>query len=595
MMKIKLLDKDVIEKIAAGEVVERPASVVKELVENSLDAGASRIEVTFKGSGTNFMEVSDNGIGMTAEELEFAFKRHATSKITNIEDLGKIMSLGFRGEALPSIAAVSKVTVMSKPQGPGGAHSFIIAADRESVLEAVARPAGTTVRVEELFYNLPARKKFLKSETTEKRNIIEVVESLSLARADVAFMLKSGNRKVVDFPGTSSENRFLQVMGKQLVDKIIKIEFVNPFVSISGFITNPGESYPTRRKMHVFVNGRPIYSSVVLHAITKGMESFIPPKRYPACSINIGVDPELVDVNVHPTKKEVKFVNQHGIHEILSKVIASEMSGTSPFQDVEIEGIGTVESEQERASRRRAGTGIPGTYQRSMKQTGSLEDIDLRKMTEFTFRGPSGGGSQEVPVMPAGKINVKFQLRNKYVIAEDDRGVLVIDQHTAWERINYERLKSQFANKGVLSQGDLIPEVIELESSQADVLSENIEKLESFGIHLENFGPNMFRILSVPAVAGKIKNSNEIKDMIENILSAFDEENAPASVEEFNDEIIKLIACRSSVKAGDRMSDEELQSMVKLLGDCMIPHRCPHGRPVIIRITEEELDRKFLR
>ncbi len=574
---IKLLSKEVVEKIAAGEVVERPASVVKELLENSLDAGATRIEINFEGSGVTNISISDNGTGMSEEELKLAFKRHATSKISNIDDLNNISTLGFRGEALPSIAAVSCVTVSSRIPESDHAHTYKISGGEAPAMEIAARAPGTTVKVENIFFNVPVRKKFLKAEVTERRNIIATVESLALTRADVAFILKSGAKKIFDFSPSSSKERFLHVFGRKLKDLIIKLEFENPFIKISGFITKAETSFIDRKKMHIFINNRPVYSPLIMHAISRGCNAFIPQGRYPACMLNIGIKPELVDVNIHPSKKEVRFVNQQGIHEILSKVITSELSRTSMKMDI------TLPDKREYTTPAKR----PGVFKVKDSQLHYLKDIDLTRLTEFSFAGQKEEKQDE----PAGKIIPRFQWKNKYIIAEDDKGILVIDQHTAWERINYERLKSQFKKESISSQGTLIPEVLELESSFSEVLISKLELLKKFGIYIEEFGPNTFKVTGIPSTIGK----RRINDMIENIISLFEARGTPPDTDELNDELIKIIACRSSIMAGDKMSGEEVTSMIAMLNECLVPHRCPHGRPVTIRITESELDSKFMR
>lgn len=589
-MKIKLLKEDVIEKIAAGEVIERPASVLKELIENALDAKASRIEISFEGSGINLIEVSDNGIGMNSRELELAFKRHATSKIRSVDDLSNITTLGFRGEALPSIGAVAKVTVISSAKGSEEAHQYRVSGGKDSEVTAAARNAGTTVKAEDIFFNVPVRKKFLRSETTERKNIISVVESLALARPDVAFRLSSGGRKILDLVPETVKERFVNISGKKLGGKIIDFKFENPFIKLSGLLTGPELSFSNRNRIYTFMNRRPIYTPLTAHAVAQGYQSYIPQGRYPACVLNITVSPELVDVNVHPTKKEVKFINQHGVHEIISKVIRSELEKTPSIINMEIPREKTAGSGVSRGSGYSTGT-VPSFR----KQTDYLKDIDLRKLTEFSFRGPEKDESNDRGDKPSGRILPRFQWKNKYIIAEDEDGILVIDQHTAWERINYEKLKSQIKNRSVESQGALIPEILELESSRAEVLSGKLELMKKYGIHIEEFGPNMFKITAVTSIAGRAKSDREVIDMIENIISLFVEQEKVPALDDLNDTIIKIIACRSSIKAGDSMNDEEVRSMISMLNKCAVPHRCPHGRPVIMRITESELDSKFSR
>ncbi len=592
-MKIKLLAKDVIEKIAAGEVIERPASIIKELVENSLDAGSTRIEVNFEGGGINKLEVSDNGIGMTNEELEIAFKRHATSKLETIDDLDSILTLGFRGEALPSIAAVSRVTVTTKNNDSDEAYKYKVQGGQNGTIEPAARAKGTTITAEDIFFNVPARKKFLKSETTERKNIIAIVESLALSRPDVVFKLCSGKKTVFDFPASSLKERFLQVFGSKLSDKIIPLEFKNPYIKVSGYITKAEVSYTNRNKIYTFLNSRPIYSPVIMHAVSQGYQEFVPQGRYPACLINVSINPDLIDVNVHPAKREVRFVNQHGIHEIIAKVLKNKLSQSPAKLNINLPETKSVSAAGINRNMYKHDKSR-SFYHVEDKKSDYISNVDLSKVTEFSFGGPKRD-KEEKGDEPVGKIIPKFQWKKKYVIAEDDEGILVIDQHTAWERINYEKLKLQLKSESIASQGTLIPEIMELEHSSFEILSDKKELLKKFGIYIEEFGPNMFKITGVTSVAGKVKNDQEAKDIIENIITLFEATGSVPEKDELYDNIMKIIACRASIKAGDKMSEKEIESMIKMLSVCEVPHRCPHGRPILIRITESELDTKFLR
>ncbi|MFH1416100.1 MAG: DNA mismatch repair endonuclease MutL [Elusimicrobiota bacterium] len=592
-MKIRLLPEEVVKKIAAGEVIERPASIVKELVENSIDAGSTKIEIAFEGGGINMIEVSDNGTGMEKDEISQAFKRHATSKLKKVEDLYTIETLGFRGEALPSIAAVCKVSVVSRDSSADDAYALKIS-DKEINLEIAARASGTTVRAEDIFFSIPVRKKFLKSESTERRNIISVVESLALSRPDIAFLLRSGKKTIMDMTASDPLERFTSVFGKEMSGNAMGIDFENPFIKVTGFISKPDISFVNRNRIYFFVNSRPVSSPVMIHALTRAYEPFIPKGRFPAAMLNVGIKPDLVDVNVHPAKKEVKFVNQHGVHEILMKVVRGELGASPAKIDMTVNEREPVQSETRLRMAGYRGKPMPAGFQNGRKQSDYFEEIDLSKVARFSFTGPKNS-SEDIRDMPVGKILPRFQFKNKYVVGEDSEGIVMIDQHTAWERINYEKLKEQFNKNEVKSQGVLIPEVIQLEPSRAELLLQNLDMLQKFGIHMEEFGPSMFRLTAVTTIAGREKESTDIKDMIDNIISLIEESGKQPDPSELNDSIIKMIACRSSVKAGDRMNEEELRLMVALLNKCDVPHRCPHGRPVIMRIRESELDSKFSR
>jgi DNA mismatch repair protein MutL len=414
----------------------------------------------------------------------------------------------------------------------------------------------------------------------------------------VAFSLKSAGKKLFDLSASSLKERFMKLFGLKLGDKLLTIDFKNPYISLTGLVTDASESFSNRNKIHVFVNNRPVMSPVIIHAISQAYRAYIPPNRYPACVLNIGITPDLVDVNVHPSKREVKFVNQQGIHEILAKAIKSRLEETSAKLDMSISDASTP-AETNETKKTYTYRNKPSSFRVSEKQSDYLRDIDLSKATKFSFTGSRSPFDDNETHAEAssktGTIIPRFQWNCKYVVAEDEEGILIIDQHTAWERINYERLQSQFADQQVISQGALIPETIEFERSQSGVLLNNIEMLKQFGIHIEEFGPNIFKITGIPAVAGKTKDDSEVKDLIANIVEVFEETGKIPDITELNDKILKIIACRSSIKAGERMSTDEINSMISLLNECKIPHRCPHGRPVIIRLTEKELDSKFLR
>ncbi len=601
-MKIKLLREDVIRKIAAGEVVERPASVIKELVENSLDAGAMKIEVKFINGGMDYIEISDNGIGMTAEEMKLAVKRHTTSKMSNFEDLNNMKTMGFRGEALSSIAAVSKMTVISRSAAQQNAFEYRVSDSIKPAadISPAARDGGTTVKVEHLFHNVPARRKFLKSAGTERRHIISLMESIIISREDISFKVIAENKVIFDIFPSSLKERFLYVAGKKMFDKTIEIDFQNPFLKLKGLISLPVINFANRSKIYIFVNNRSIYSPLITHAVSEGYRGSIPQGRYPAGVLKIEIEPANVDINVHPAKKEVRFVNQQGVHQIISKVIMSKMQQTSPVMDISIK-------KEKRNCRISAPSGMSATD--GIKYTGSLppamnylKDIDLAKVTKFTFSAPGADispdkrkFSEKLPEKSEISITPYFQWQNKYIIGEDAHGIVIIDQHTAWERINYEKLKKELDKEKIQSQGLLISEIIEMESSRAAILCDNIKILEKFGIYIEEFGPASFKVSGIPMVLGRVSELEEIQNIIDTILDIIIKTGEAPDTSKMNDEIIKLLSCKSSIKAGDRMSSEETVRMITLLMATQFPHLCPHGRPIIIRLSEKEIDAKFKR
>ncbi len=588
-MKIEILPEETIEKIAAGEVVERPVSVVKELLENSLDAGATRVEVRFSGGGINLIEVSDNGRGMSPRELNTAVRRHATSKIKRFEDLEKISTLGFRGEALPSIAAVSRLSITSRVPGSDEGARLLMEGPGKPALEPAARADGTTVKVQELFFNVPARRKFLKSEKTERRHIISCLEDFAVIRPDVSFKVVSGDRTVLDFTPSTFRERFLAVAGKKLCGSLLEAGFENPYIRVKGFLTAPQKTFASKNKMRFYVNSRAVHSPLILHSVMEAYRDFIPRGRYPAAAIDIGIDPKLVDVNVHPAKREVKFVDNQGVHQILAKVIRNLLEGSPPSFEFEF-GREKPERGGDKSGGRRGYPGSGGVKRRGTPAAQeNFPSADLSEPTKFTFRGPE---KPSPPPRSAGKdsgIIPRFQYRKRYVVGEDRDGIVIIDQHTAWERINYERLKRQFAEKKINRQGSLMPAVIEPGPGRAELLLENIELLNSFGVEVEEFGPGIFRVRALPDTVSESAG----EEIVDDILDILQEKGKAPSREELADDIIKSIACRSSVMSGDRVSAEEMNLMVRMLEKCSVPHRCPHGRPVIMKVSRKEIDSEF--
>ncbi|MDA3792612.1 MAG: DNA mismatch repair endonuclease MutL [Elusimicrobia bacterium] len=595
-MTIKVMPKEVIERIAAGEVVQRPASVIKELVENSIDAGATRIDITFTDGGINYMEVSDNGSGIPKGEIPVALKRHATSKITSADDLNKIRTMGFRGEALPSVAAVSRLTVITSPQngdGAGDAYRYTVKGGTSGDIEPAARGEGTTVKVEELFFNVPARKKFLKTVNTEKRHIIKTVKSLALSRTDIAFSLNEERNNIFKYTASNLKERFVAINGKKLWDKLIKVDFENPFLKVSGYMTKPELFYSNKNKINFMVNDRPVYSPLIFHALMQGYRSYIPPNKYPSSVLNLEIKPAAVDVNVHPAKKEVRFVNQQGIHKIISTVMKNILQNTSAVLEIEVPEKNTNFNLKSSKARRGFFKGRKG---RPAELT-SFRNIDPVEATKFTISSFDEGSSKSRRIgeaaRPAGRIIPRFQLLKKYIVGEDLNGLLLIDQHTAWERINFEKLQKQYSDDTINSQRDMFPEVMELEPGETELLKENTGLLKRFGIEIENFGPGTFKIVATPVIAGRDKGGKETIGMIEEIIDLLDKSSVVPDSRDLSDKIIETIACRKSIKAGDSMDEKEINNMIKQLMRCRIPHRCPHGRPVIVRISEDELDKRF--
>ncbi|NLB34437.1 MAG: DNA mismatch repair endonuclease MutL [Elusimicrobia bacterium] len=580
-MKIRLLSQEVSEKIAAGEVIERPSSIVKELLENSLDAGAKKIDILFEEGGSRIIEVSDDGSGMTKDELPLAVRRHATSKISSFEDLDRIMSMGFRGEALPSIAAVSRMKIISRATGAEEAYELKMEGPGEAEIYPAARASGTLVRVEDLFFNLPARRKFLKTPNTERKHIMDFVKEIAIIRPDIYLKVMSSGRVLADHSPSSTKERFIAAEGKKLYDKLLEIDFENPYIRLEGYISHPEISFANRNKMHIYVNSRPVSSSLAQHAIATAYREFIPPGRFPAILLNIIIKPSLIDINIHPSKREVKFIDQQGVYQIIRKYLTQVLEGSSmvfnlPFKE-------STESKDSLASSHK-GSGSAIGYSRSpieVDSSAEFKELEVKKSPIPSLREES---TEEVF-----GITLRFQWNKKYVVGEDEEGILIIDQHTAWERINYEKIKKDFESGHVPSQGSLFPEIFEPGRDRANLVLDNLPLFQRLGFEIEEFGPDIFRITAFPSsviVGQELQATEDILDLLEEGGKSPDKTS-------LNEDLIKSLACRSSVMAGERLSFDEMRLMITELMNCQIPHRCPHGRPVIIRISESDMDKKF--
>lgn len=546
--QIKILSPDLINKIAAGEVVERPASVVKELVENSIDAKATKITVEIQSAGSKLIRVSDNGHGMSKEEASLAIERHATSKISSLDDLFNIQTLGFRGEALPSIASVSKLTIDPNPSG-----------------------YGVTVTVKDLFHNTPARKKFLKSPGTEMGHIGDIVSKYTLVNPQIAFELISDGKTLLSSPGSGNlEDAILAIYGVDLLKALIKVEHVFKRGKVSGFISNPTLSRIDKSYETFFVNKRYVRNFLLNRALEDAFRTLIPNNRYPVAILFIEIDPKQIDVNVHPTKREIKFVKTNEMMETIRAAVREVLSK-------KIEGYQEI--------------GTSGGGDQDIWTSGREKDSWKPEMADVLFAPtptshvPTQETEFEVsaiqPLFPV------YQLKNSYIICTDGEELALIDQHAAHERIIYDQLsnKTQVTNH----QSLLIPETIELSTKEIATLQDNIEYLKRVGFDLEEFGNNSYIMRSVPAVATKASPNQLLIDIISEIQSL----GKSIQLETKQENIRKLIACHSAIKAGDKLNIQEMNQLIKDLYATENPLTCPHGRPTMFCITEEEIKKRF--
>lgn len=592
--RIKVLDEETINKIAAGEVVDRPASVLKELVENAVDAGAEsiRMEVTADGRGVRMIRVTDDGCGMTDKEAHLAFERHATSKIRDTEDLSSIRTMGFRGEALASIAAVSKVTMITLRRDgvPRPATRLVVAGGTIQEEGETAAPAGTAITMQDLFYNTPARRKFQKSPRTEMAHIYRTVEELMLAHIGIGFrFIHNGNEQMASARGAGLHEVIAGIFGTDLAQELIPVNARTPWLSIEGFIAQPGENRPNQRQIYLAVNQRQITAPGLSRAVRAGYGTLMPKDRYPVAFVVLTIDTTLVDVNVHPTKREVRFSREDELTRELTAAIRSSLSTwTGHTHGVSPTGLVPLRDDKNR-------TEAAETWEVRSKEPGYCAAFSHSAAlgTESQLRLSEQAGEKDRVIdgiLP--DISILGQIDNTYIIASraDAPGLLIIDQHAAHERILFDKLVAK-REQGSNVQELIVPVVLSLRPAEAQAVRGSRHLLMREGFILEEFGENTFAVRTVPIVLGKQQDERLVRDIISEIVSS----PASESGEKRRDAVTAVIACRAAVKAGTSLSGEQMERLIAQLRRSTKPMTCPHGRPTIIYLDHNRLDRMFLR
>lgn len=573
---VKLLDPHTINQIAAGEVVERPASVVKELVENALDAGATRITIELRQSGTELIRVSDNGMGMAEDDAIACLDRHATSKIRSVEDLSRVGSLGFRGEALPSIASVSRFD-LSTGQGDG---RVVIKVDggKRSKLEYSAGPRGTTVTVEDLFFNTPARLKFLKTMGTELSQINEIVGKYAVSYADVAIRLIHGDQTLLDTPGDGDAlNAVASVWGRDVARGIASVDIFREGVRIRGYISAPHFTRPTRSQQWIFVNGRPVRNRGLYTAIDVAYRQITPERRYPVALLMIEVDPARVDMNVSPTKSECRFSQEGVVFEAVRQGIKEALMEQGMMPNME----GIIRANEAIAAYTQpkiAEELAVWDYSTVTQVTNHLTHVDTPVLRTFADRFLTG-------LRVIGQTADAF-----FIIAENDEGIMVIDQHVAHERVLFERIRAAREVGGVERQPLLTPLALELDRRQSEIVREKLDEFSGMGFDLEAFGSHSFLIRSVPAALRGKDPVTVLRELVDEIL-----DGAGASGLSAREQIWIMCSCKMAIKAGDRLGIAEMEKLLFDLARTENPFLCPHGRPITISLGKSELMRRFKR
>lgn len=599
MGRIHLLEENIANKIAAGEVVERPASVVKELVENSIDADASSITVEIKSGGISYIRVTDNGCGMDEEDSENSFVRYATSKIRNEEDLNHIGTLGFRGEALASIASVSQVEMLTKRHDDTYGIRIIIEGGENKSSESAGCADGTTIIVKNLFYNTPARLKFLKNESREAAAISELMSRLALSRPDISYKFINNGKMVFNTPGNCDlKNVLLVLYGREMLDSLIEVSHTGKTISIAGYIGNGDASRSNRNFQTFFINNRTIRNKTISAAVDNAYKSFLPVNRFAFCVLFISVHPELVDVNVHPAKAEVKFQDDRDVFSTVFNAVRNALSGERLIPDFkdndytdsalqqsmlkEDTGYGTIQYDAaydfQPAQRKDMPYGGEYTFNNRISNS-PIKDIDN---DIFSVKGDVSRGMLP-PLVIIG------QCHYTYILAQGMDGLYIIDQHAAHERILYEKYRHSYEESNIESQGLMIPLVVELSPEEMISVRDNYEVFIKLGFDLEIFGNNSVILRSVPILFGEPVLK---KFFLEIIDSLYPNESV---INNHIDKALYTMACRGAVKAGDRLGGTEMEELVNMLSRTLYPYTCPHGRPTIIKLSKEELERKFKR
>jgi DNA mismatch repair protein MutL len=603
--RIRVLSEELANQIAAGEVVERPASVVKELLENSIDAGATLIRIDIEGGGKKKIRIMDNGMGMLPEECRIAFSRHATSKISDFSDLETIHSLGFRGEALPSIASVAKVRCTSaRSENQGG--KLIVVEGGELIEEKdFACPQGTTIEVAQLFYITPARSKFLKGDSTEFSHITQVVTQQALAYPSIQFQLTHNGREVIQtLPSDQIHYRIAELFGTELAKSLVQVKSNSGDYRLEGYVSNPVFTRSNRSAQYCFINGRFVRDKVVLHATQQGYSHLLPKGQHPALFLYLNMDPKLLDVNVHPSKAEVRFAFQQDVHQFISRSIreALEKNLQSPAEDLQpvYENI-PIKTNYEKPFYREASSWVNKPEEVAPFQQGDLSEA-LRNMTSsHGFHSKISSSPQQVmgfdkaPIPVSNLIYSEFeplgQLKSSFIIMQGKKGLLVVDQHVAHERILYERFRESAKKKKIEVQNLLFPLTVEFSPAETELLIFHLDRLKQLGLELETFGKNEFLLRSVPAILKNIDNEKLLRDTIE-LLPKDGDENI---LHEKYEDVLIMMSCRNAIKVNHPLNLDQIRKLISDLEQTSMPFTCPHGRPISLLFDIEDILKKFLR
>ncbi len=583
MSRIQLLSEQVASQVAAGEVIERPASVVKELVENSIDAGAKRIEVMIRRGGASMIRVVDDGIGMDRDDALLCLERHATSKIRTGEDLAAIATLGFRGEALPSIASVSRFCLTTREHSALAGTEVIVNGGKVEHVRDGGEAPGTQIEVRSLFYNLPARRKFLRTENTESSHVEHQLYLQAIGHPRIGFVLVNDERTVHQLPATPHlRDRIRDLCGNALTEELLEVNGANlDAISIRGFIGKPGVSRSTRAQQIIFINGRAVENSTISFALREGYHTALMKGQYPVTFLFIEMDPATVDVNVHPAKREVRFRESASVREAVVEAVRR-----------------TIEAG--RSDWSRTFVPAPSPPFAPPPETPALieprEQIALRRdWSALPLQPAIGFSTESAPTFPESKKEARDDFRilgvlgKLYVLMENQGGLVLVDQHAAHERILFEELRRRMEEQGVPAQRLLMPLTIQLAPRDADWIAQNLPTLHKMGIGIEAFGAGTWKIDTLP----QFIRATDPLPLLRDIIDELRQTSVNTSKLRLGEDVIATTVCRHAVKANDFLREPELVRLIQDLLACELPYCCPHGRPTMIQISYAELEKKF--
>jgi DNA mismatch repair protein MutL len=597
-MPIKTLPAQLINQIAAGEVVERPASVVKELLENSLDAGAGRIEVEIEQGGVKLIRVRDDGQGIPQQELALALSRHATSKVGSLDDLESIRSMGFRGEALPSISSVARLSLISRTAEQEAGYE--ISGDGGAELEPprpAAHPVGTSVKVRDLFYNTPARRKFLRTDKTEFKHIETLVSRLALSRFDVGFALSHNRRALFSLPSCRDridrERRLAELLGSAFVEHALYIEHALSGYRLHGWIARPAFSRSQADMQYFYVNQRMVRDKLVTHAVRQAFQDVLYHGRHPAYVLYLELDPRAVDVNVHPAKQEVRFRDGRSVHEFLFRALHHALAQTRPQTETDSDGATAMPEPQDlpeaRASQQTESESAPVSHPQQVMDWRVAERPFAYQASFRAQQPPVTQPSSEAEHYPLGF--ALAQLQGVYVLAQNRQGLVLVDMHAAHERITYERFKETYHGAGIIGQPLLVPVTVAVNSREADLAETYSELLAQLGIEVSRLGRDSLAVRGIPALLQGGDAERLLRDLLSDLTEFGDSNRIRSEI----DRVLATMACHGSVRANRKLTLEEMDALLREMERTERADQCNHGRPTWVQLSMAELDRLFLR